>query len=123
MMLLKDDFYKVIEKTSAENKINAVIELNPAHGIFKGHFPQQPIVPGVCQMHVLKEMMEEHTGKKLRMGNDDNIKFTGMIIPDQNLLVNIELTFQYKDDMIAAEAKLFAGETVFTKYKGKFKIV
>src|ERR1044071_10333224 len=122
-MVLKDDFYKIKEKTVTDNKISAVIELNPAHEIYKGHFPQQPIVPGVCQMHILKEMLEEATNKKLRPGNGDNIKFTGMIIPGQTSLVNVELTYENKEGMIAADAKLFSGETVFTKYKGKFKIL
>lgn len=122
-MTLKDDFYKVKAKSMAENKINALIELNPSHEIYKGHFPQQPIVPGVCQMHILKEFLEEATGKKLQTGNGDNIKFTGMIIPDQTPLINLELSYQDKDGMLAAEARLFSGETVFTKYKGKFKIL
>jgi 3-hydroxyacyl-[acyl-carrier-protein] dehydratase len=122
-MVLKGDFYTVKEKQTSENKINAVIELNPAHEIYKGHFPQQPIVPGVCQMHIFKEFLEEATGKKLQAGNGDNIKFTGMIIPDQSPLVNLELSYQDKDGMIAAEAKLSSGEIIFTKYKGKFKII
>jgi 3-hydroxyacyl-[acyl-carrier-protein] dehydratase len=123
MMALKDDFYTVKEKSSAENKINVVIELNAAHEIYKGHFPQQPIVPGVCQMQIVKEILEETTGKKLRMGNGDNIKFTGMIIPNKDSLVHIELTYQDKDGMLTTEAKLFAGDIIFTKYKGKFKIL
>lgn len=119
-MQLKKDFYTVKEQTSAENKITAVIELNASHKIYEGHFPGQPIVPGVCQMQILKEFMEEATGKKLRAGNGDNIKFTGMIIPGQNSLVNIEITYQDKEGMLATDAKFFSGETIFTKYKGKF---
>lgn len=122
-MKLKDDFYKVKEKATAENKITAVIELNPSHKIFEGHFPGQPIVPGVCQVQILKEFMEEATEKKLRAGNGDNIKFTGMIIPDQNPLVNIEISYQDKEGMLTTDAKFFSGETVFTKYKGKFKTI
>jgi 3-hydroxyacyl-[acyl-carrier-protein] dehydratase len=119
-MILKNDFYKVKEKTTAENKVNAVIELNASHKIFEGHFPQQPIVPGVCQMQILKEFLEEATGKKLQAGHGDNIKFTGMIIPQQNPLVNIEITYGDKDGMLTVDAKFFSGETTFTKYKGKF---
>jgi len=121
-MILKNDFYTVKEITSAENKITAVIELNPSHKIYEGHFPGQPIVPGVCQMHILKEILEEATGKKLQAGHGDNIKFTGMIIPNQNTVVNMEITYQEKDGMLTTDAKFFSGETVFTKYKGKFKI-
>jgi 3-hydroxyacyl-[acyl-carrier-protein] dehydratase len=119
-MKLLNDFYIIKERTASENKITAVIELNPSHKIYEGHFPGQPIVPGVCQMQILKEFLEETTGKKLQAGHGDNIKFTGMIIPNQNPLVNIEITYGDKDGMLAVDAKLFSGETIFTKYKGKF---
>lgn len=119
-MFLRNDFYTVKEKASSDNKITAVIELNASHKIYEGHFPGQPIVPGVCQLQILKEFLEEATGKTLRAGNGDNIKFTGMIIPDKNPLVNIEITYGDKDGMVAVDAKLFSGETIFTKYKGKF---
>lgn len=120
-MVLKGDFYKVKEKSAAENKISAVIELNAAHEIYKGHFPQQPIVPGVLQVHILKELLEEQSGKKLFMHGGDNIKFTGMIIPEQSPVINIEMNYQLKENELIADAKLFSGETVFTKFKGKFK--
>lgn len=122
-MNLKNDFYTVKEKTTAENKIIAVIELNASHKIYEGHFPGQPIVPGVCQMQILKEFLEEAMGKKLQAGQGDNIKFTGMIIPDKNPMVNIEISYQDKDGMLAADAKFYSGEIIFTKYKGKFKTI
>jgi 3-hydroxyacyl-[acyl-carrier-protein] dehydratase len=122
-MNLNGDFYKVKEKTSAGNKISVVIELDPSHEIYKGHFPQQPIVPGVLQIQILKELLEEQTGKKFMMTAGDNIKFTGMIIPSQSPLINIEMNYQDKENEMITEAKLFMGDTVFTKYKGKFKII
>lgn len=122
-MVLKGDFYKVKEKSAAENKVSAVIELNIAHEIYKGHFPQQPIVPGVLQIQILKELLEELVGKKLQMSDGDNIKFTGMIIPEKSPVINIELSYQDKENELVVDARMFFGETVFTKYKGKFKAV
>lgn len=122
-MVLKGNFYKVKEKSVAENKVSAVIELNIAHEIYKGHFPQQPVVPGVLQIQILKELMEELVGRKLLMTNGDNIKFTGMIIPEKSPVINIELNYQDKENEFVVDARMFFGETVFTKYKGKFKAV
>jgi len=122
MLTLKNDFYKVKEKKqNSDSQISVVVELNPQHAIYKGHFPQQPIVPGVCQIQIVKELLEDLTGKKLQMTGGDNIKFTGMIIPDQSPVVNIDLDYKNNAGEITCNAKLFFGETIFTKYKGKFK--
>lgn len=122
--MLKNDFYTVRENKSgaSEHEFCSVIELNVNHTIYKGHFPEMPVVPGVCQVQIIKELLEEKIGKPLRMITGDNIKFTGMIIPTQNAVINIDMSYQDKEDnVIGAEAKLFFGNTIFTKFKGTFK--
>ena len=121
MIKLKDKFYKVLElKKMSDNQILSTIEINQDHDIYKGHFPNQPIVPGVCQIQIVKELLEELIGKKLQMTHGDNIKFTGMIIPDQTPVVNLEVNFKMNGLEIICDAKLSFGEITFTKYKGKF---
>lgn len=125
MSNLKNEFYKVKESTVvSDNQLNSIIELNVAHPIYKGHFPQMPVVPGVCQIQMIKELLEISLGKKLIMLSGDNIKFTGMIVPTQNAIVNIDITHTVKDqDVIGVDAKLFFELTTFTKFKGTFKPV
>ena len=121
---LRNDFYTVKEKKQiSEKEISVVIELNQQHAIYSGHFPDQPIVPGVCQIQIVKELLEDLMGKKLKMITGDNIKFTGMIIPSLSPIVNIDVNYQINDSEIVCDSKLFFGETIFTKYKGKFKAV
>ena len=121
---LRNDFYTVKEKNQISDKqISVVIELNQEHAIYSGHFPDQPIVPGVCQIQIIKELLEDLMGKKLKMITGDNIKFTGMIIPNLSPIVNIDVNYQIKDSEIVCDSKLFFGDTIFTKYKGKFKTV
>ena len=124
MLSLKESFYTIKEKNQiSESHVEAVIDLNVNHDIYKGHFPEQPIVPGVCQVQIIKEFLEDLMGKKLQMITGDNIKFTGMIIPTQNPQVNFTVNYNVNGDEILCDAKLFFGETVFTKYKGKFKVI
>lgn len=118
---LKNTFYTVNDLTHMNNSIKATITINPAHEVFKGHFPQMPVVPGVCQVQMIKEILEENTGKFTMMISGDNIKFTGMILPDKSPVVNIEINFIKTEDVYAVDAKLFFNEQIFTKYKGKFK--
>ncbi len=119
---LRNDFYTVKEKRQiSEKEISVVIELNQTHPIYSGHFPDQPIVPGVCQIQIVKELLEDLMGQKLKMITGDNIKFMGMIIPNLSPIVNIDVNYQINDSEIVCDSKLFFGETIFTKYKGKFK--
>lgn len=120
---LINSLYTVKEVNNTENAISASILLNANHEVFKGHFPSIPVVPGVCQVQILKEFLEENTGKELLMIAGDNIKFTGMILPDKNPEIKIELTFSEKENLLSVDGKLFFDDTVFTKYKGKFKIL
>lgn len=120
---LKNSFYSVSESSLSDNRITATVSINSAHPVFKGHFPQMPVVPGVCQVQMIKELLEENTGASTMMISGDNIKFTGMILPDKSPVINIEINFTKTENIYAVDAKLFFGEQTFTKYKGKFKIL
>lgn len=80
--MLRNDFYTVQEYTSTENAINCSISFNAAHAIFEGHFPQQPVVPGVCTIQMIKEIMEQELGKKLFLRDTGQVKFLQLILPD-----------------------------------------
>ncbi len=123
MNALKNDFYTIKESSViGANQTLTVVHLNVDHDIYKGHFPEMPVVPGVCQLQMIKELLEGHLGKKLLTVTGDNIKFTGMIVPPQNAIINIEMTHTLKDaGIISVDARLFFEGTTFTKFKGTFK--
>lgn len=117
---LINDFYTVESIQAEENKITATIVLNQQHAIFKGHFEQMPVVPGVCQTQMIKELLQQITNKNLLLTKGDNIKFTGMIVPTQHPKVLIEIGYKSLENSYQAEAKLFSENTTFTKFKGEF---
>ena len=91
-MLLKD-FYEVqlIDKVS-DTKYLVTITLNPKHEVFKGHFPGNPVTPGVCMMQIIKELTQEITGFSLMLKSSSNVKFMALINPDEtpNLVLDLE---------------------------------
>ncbi len=118
---LLNDFY-TIESTEkpSPNILLVNIQLNQSHPIFKGHFEQMPVVPGVCQTQIIKELLQQELNKNLTLTKGDNIKFTGMIIPTQNSKINVEINFKEVENQYVVDAKLFFENTIFTKFKGTF---
>jgi 3-hydroxyacyl-[acyl-carrier-protein] dehydratase len=90
--MLLEDFYKVeqLEKIS-EGKYSAAVFLNNEHAIFKGHFPGNPITPGVCMMQIIKEISQEIVKSPLFMISSSNVKFMALINPDKNPRLRLEL--------------------------------
>lgn len=78
------DFYKINNLAVAGNKVTASIRINKDHDIFKGHFPGNPVTPGVCMMQIIKELTEKVVKEKLFMQSSSNIKFMAIINPEIN---------------------------------------
>ena len=58
--MLLENFYKIIHIKEREDGKQAIeIELNPGHMLYQGHFPGQPVVPGVCTLQMIKESAEQ----------------------------------------------------------------
>jgi 3-hydroxyacyl-[acyl-carrier-protein] dehydratase len=119
--MLKDDFFYIQSVNNDHGVISAMLEINPLHKIFEGHFPGQPVVPGVCMMEMVKEITETVTGREMFLQRADSIKFLSVIDPNVNR--NVQARIKYVDNennLITFEATLFKGEIIYLKFKGEF---
>lgn len=82
-MRFENDFYTCTRFERKENGFSADLLLNRGHDIFKGHFPQQAVVPGVCTLSMVRELLERYLGTRLRLAAIKECKFTGAVLPDQ----------------------------------------
>lgn len=80
--MLLPHFYSLTNFNFDNNQLKAVIELNAEHDVFKGHFPNNPVVPGVCMLQILKELVEKATETKLYIKECSNVKFMALINPE-----------------------------------------
>ncbi len=122
--MLAGDFYTIIETAQTEHTFTAQLALNAAHPIFKGHFPQQPVVPGVCMMQTLQELLEKCLQRKLLLQKAANMKFLVMIDPTVQPQVDAELQFALQEDgTVKTSATIKSGAITFMKFQGTFKLV
>lgn len=123
-MLLKD-FYKVISlENTADNKYLAVILINEEHDVFKGHFPDNPIMPGVCMMQIIKELTEQISGSSLFMQSLSNVKFMALINPFNTPELWLELDVSITGtDLVKVQNVTYFNDTVALKLSCVFRKV
>jgi 3-hydroxyacyl-[acyl-carrier-protein] dehydratase len=120
--MLIQDFYKVNQLTQADNKITANITINKSHQVFEGHFPGNPVTPGVCMMQIIKELTEEVTGKSLFMKSASNIKFMAIINPEENPDLELQLDLTETEDGYKVKNSTAFKETMALKLTANFVI-
>ena len=121
-MLLKD-FYNILSLDKIDGqKYNAVISINEKHEVFKGHFPGNPVMPGVCMMQIIKELAEEISGSSLMMQSLSNVKFMALINPEvtPELKLELEVT-ETEDQTIKVKNTTSFNETVALKMGSVYK--
>jgi 3-hydroxyacyl-[acyl-carrier-protein] dehydratase len=120
-MLLKD-FYKIIslEQPDAQQAV-AVILVNENHEIFKGHFPGNPIMPGVCMMQIIKELTEGITKSALVVQSLSNVKFMALINPFATPELRFVLDITEDQEVVKVKNTSYFNETVALKLSIVYK--
>ena len=72
--MLLDDFFTIIDLEKTDESVISNIKIDPSHKIFEGHFPGNPITPGVVQVQLVKEILEKA-----------GVKILGIILNKVNL--------------------------------------
>jgi 3-hydroxyacyl-[acyl-carrier-protein] dehydratase len=122
MQTILTGFYTLdsYQKTENGNYI-AQINLNKDHDIFKGHFPGNPVTPGVCMMQIVKELTEEFTGKKLFLKTASNVKFMAIINPFETPELTLQLDISENGEEVKVKNTTSFGETIALKMSVNYK--
>ena len=95
-MQMNNEIYKIIRRMEEGGIVNYTIELIPSCFIYKAHFPEEPITPGVCIVQIGKELIEnllsEQTLRTQRLAIEKikNVKFLSVIAPNETKLERCE---------------------------------
>ncbi|MGB4844893.1 MAG: 3-hydroxyacyl-ACP dehydratase [Ferruginibacter sp.] len=117
-MILLNDFFTINDKVTSETEIWAELFINADHKIFEGHFPNQPVVPGVCMMQMIKEIYENITGKATNLIQAAELKFLSVINPRENNLVHATIKIASGENgIVNINASIFKDELVHFKCK------
>ncbi|SDM38557.1 hotdog family protein [Kriegella aquimaris] len=121
-MLIKELYTIKAFEQNGEN-VAATVKLYKEHDIFKGHFPGNPVMPGVCMIQIIKELTEKAVGKELFLSTSSNIKFMAIINPEKNDTLVLNLTISEDDNQIKVKNTSFFDDTLALKLSATFKIL
>ena len=119
-MLFNNNFYNIEHSTISDEKASFSIRLNKDHSIYKGHFPEFPVTPGVVQLEIIKELISISTNKRISLLSIRNCKFLAVLVPDDSFLsVDIDFT-NNEDGNLKISARIANQENVFFKLNGVY---
>lgn len=114
-MILKNNLYKTLSFDSGDNSFS--IELLPENLIYRAHFPEQPITPGVCIIQIASELLSELLSYDVELRSVTNAKFLAVITPENTR--NVTYTFKKvvfeEDDTIKVSVIVSDKDIVYTK--------
>jgi 3-hydroxymyristoyl/3-hydroxydecanoyl-(acyl carrier protein) dehydratase len=109
---LSDDLPIILARDIGEATAQISMELNPGLRWFDGHFPEQPILPGVAQLHIASLLAEEIWGFVATGSDMARVKFRKIMQPGDKVMLSLSrngsdrLDFRYliDDEVMASGA-------------------
>ncbi len=103
-MLLVDEVVEMVQ----EESIKAKFFIDPEREIFKGHFPDEPVLPGVYTVECMAQTadilllsMERYKGTTPLFIGINNVKFMRKIKPNDTIEISAKISTERKDKGIA----------------------
>lgn len=120
---------KIIER--GENYIVGVKNITANEPFFTGHFPQEPVMPGVLQI----EAMAQTGGLLVLSGLDeperystyfmkiDNVKFRNKVVPGDTLIFHVSFMTELRRGCAVMKGYAFVGEKVVSECEFMAQII
>lgn len=122
-MMLKNNLYRIATENKDEKSYR--LELIPDCMIYRAHFPEQPITPGVCIIQIASELLTDLYSLTFELSSVSNAKYLAVINP----LDTPELTYTFKkivfdDEKQSVKVSVIVSnnDTVFTKLSLVYRI-
>lgn len=123
--MVLNNFYKILSKKNIDDSQKYFIEIfiNKDHPIFEGHFPDNPVMPGVCMMQIIKEITEELVDHELFMEKCSNVKFMALINPKINSKLKLEIHVAEENQIVKVKNITKFDDTIALKFSASYQVV
>lgn len=117
-MLIKN-YYQIDEVTKHDDATVFHVTLCEDCEVYQGHFPGEPVSPGVCNIQMIKECAEQVAGKPLMLNNLQQCRLTVLVTPTQHPKVEVTLRLEEKGGTYKLKAFIGKGEETYLDLKAE----
>lgn len=104
LSISRDNDGRIIGKFRFDNRLS----------LFQGHFPGNPILPGIFQIEMVRYCLEQYLKTSLHLSMVRKTKFSSLIHPD--VVVSVEITInQHEADLWSVKALVKAADVIAGK--------
>lgn len=86
-----NSLFTVLNQETEPLSANFKLRLNKDHPIYQGHFPQNPITPGVCSLEIMTQLTAANYSGFTRPKTVESIKYLGFVNPIATPEIKVEL--------------------------------
>lgn len=115
MSKLKGELYTIEHSEISTECAVFDLKLNSGCKIYEGHFPGNPITPGVCLLQAAIELCEEATGVRCQLLGCKNIKYIQIISPNDYPDIRYKMDFSSDGENMNVKLSISFGEVIFSK--------
>jgi len=101
-------------------KLSASVAIGKDDRWFSGHFPENPILPGIAQVKLVVDLISRCTSTKLQVTKLSRVKFRKIITPGELLDIRVNCVKtdeQYTFRMSSGNDDVCSGKVFFTPLK------
>ena len=115
-MILKDQLYQIVNIEKSGDSSTYTLRISEAHPLFKGHFPESPVLPGVCILQIFKELAEVDLASTSPLGYSEikQCKFLTPVAMNQPATVLVTITLQPEETFWSFSASMKSESTLHT---------
>jgi len=99
-----------------------VIEFNPDHIVYAGHFPGHPVTPGVIQLQIVHELLEKYFCKDLNLITMTQCKFLKILNPNKTSQLVVHIEYNWTDELLNVNARGEKDTDTFFKLNSVYKL-
>ena len=118
-MVIINEYFKIDSRTMDGDETLFNITLLPEYCAYEGHFPGNPVSPGVCNIQMIKECAEQLAEKRFLLGYISRCKLSAVVTPQTTPKLCIRMSLSEADGLYDIKAVVSDADTTYIDFKGE----
>ncbi len=111
-----DSLYSIESRERRADEIEYHLRLDATHPVYRAHFPDEPVTPGVCLVRMAVELLGDAIGRRMRLSVLRNAKFLSVLSPIETPEVEcVVRKISMDDEEVSGTSEIRSKESVIAR--------